>query len=147
MIRVRRAVEIRLMTGDALFGRCLEYLILVTTKARRGNMRAGKRERRTRVVKARSPFKRGHLVTLNAIGRESRRLMIGRSCTHKIVSVATEAIGRRAGVLFQRRIRVTTLAVERRVFPKQRKPRRLMLLNHIRDFPRRGRVAACAIRP
>lgn len=33
------------------------------------------------------------------------------------------------------------------MFSEKRKPRRLMFLNHVGNFPRRRRVAAYAVRP
>jgi hypothetical protein len=64
MIRIRRAVEIRLMTADAISRQSLIPAIDVTLAARRGLMRARQRESRRVVAEGRRPPRRGRVARL-----------------------------------------------------------------------------------
>jgi len=126
VIRACGSGEIHFMAGDALRRRC---------------------ELRFLMHKPSPPHKRCYLMALRAIGGKPGRNMVRRKRPPEIILVATEAIRRRSGKLLLSRVRVTGLARQCRVLAEQRKPRRLVLLNHVGNLPRLRGVAAKAIRP
>lgn len=65
----------------------------------------------------------------------------------KVVAVASDTGRRRAHVLAAGRSRMTILAAQRRMDAQERKPRILMLLDHICHAPRLRRMAAHAVGP
>lgn len=84
MIGTCRALEIVLMTREAIFRRAREAAVDVTTCAIHGLMRAEQSKRSPTMIKARG-FPRIIVVADLAIGRKVTRHMIGVCCSLKIV--------------------------------------------------------------
>jgi hypothetical protein len=126
MVRTGSICEIHFMAGNALRRRC---------------------ELRLLVHKPSAPHKRRYVMTLRAISGKTRRNVVRCERSAEIILMAPEAICRRSGKLLLSRVRVTSLARQRCVLAEQRKPRRLVLLNHVGNLPRLRGVAAKAIRP
>jgi hypothetical protein len=131
----RRRGELRLVAVITRSGHRGELALRMTGKTRDGFMRARQRKRCHRMVKAGIPGERSDGMAVRAHRRESGRSMawIGRIVV--VQTVATDARGRNSKILTVRCTSMTILAVERRVFSDKRKPRCLVSLHHVWNFP------------
>jgi hypothetical protein len=119
VIRVRRVVEIRLMTADAIRRRARELSVRMALRAIRRHVRARQREARVRMIECRRT-KRRLRVALRAVRRIisrdviriRRAIVIGTMARHAVARLSCEHI-----------IAVTALALPRRVCADERESR------------------------
>lgn len=98
------------------------------------------------MIESAAPLKRIQLVTFTAINGEAGEGMTWISGVIKIRSMTAIARCGGSGVQAIRSSGMAFLAVERSMHAEERKPRRLVSLDHVSDFPRLERVASNAIR-
>ncbi len=77
----------------------------------------------------------------NAVRRKSRPCVIGVRGSGEVLPVTSDARRRRSDILVMGNSAMAIFARQCGVLPGQREPRRLVLLDHVGDLPRPGRVA------
>lgn len=144
MIWVDRRVEGGLMTGDTCHGQRDEDVIDMTRLALLLRVGPGEGKLSQAVVESRSPAHGGHRVTLEAVGRESRRRMIG-ILRFPIVRLVTRNAGdRESPVSASDHARMTIVAGSGQVGAEERKSCLVVTDPHVGDAPGIGRMAVCA---